>query len=146
MSGEFRNQTIKEQFGFVEGKDIELFLIKLPEQQSRRLGYLRPDFGSVPRLFERFELELADAAGHVLYFGQPPDRPFEIALAQKERGVFEGVLENQTFRAHGVLQLVSPYNAERFVLTLELKLARTTGHKTAGDALPEAWLARDSQQ
>ena len=136
---ESRNLSIKEAFGFREGADVEVFLVDQQSDRADRLGYLRPEYGSSPRLYERFSLNLSTADQLSVFFGQTETKPFVIKLEPETAGTRAGRLQTELFQAVVALSLVSPYNPGVYVLTVEVKRNEKGQTGSASGVLPDAW-------
>lgn len=134
-----KNLSIKEAFGFREGADVEVFLVDQQSDRADRLGYLRPEFGSIQRLYERFQLELPNPEGLSVFFGQTEAKPFVIKLQKDAEGNLSGSLEEGLFQATATLSPVSRYSPGVFVLTVQVARSEQTRRASAANALPDAW-------
>ncbi len=146
MAGEQRNPSIKEELGFREGADVDVFLVDKESDRADRLGYLRPEYGNIPRLFERFELDLSDETGFSIFFGQSESPPFVVKLAPDAEGGRSGRVETELFEATVRLTLLSPYNPGRYVLTVAVERSERGRRGSASRVLPEAWRSQNQQQ
>jgi len=142
MSSKSESPFLKESLGFAEGVDVEIYLVDSRGGEARHIGALRPDYSTgISRLYHLVELRLESPETQSVYFGQRDKKPHIIRLVKKDESEFRGEIETDLFIAVAEMIMYSPYEKERFTLTLEVK----KNVKSMDRVLPDAWLSTDEE-